>query len=321
MPVAGNWRYNDLCTWTCNRGYCPDVSSSNTGCVSGTGSGNYAGLYDFSCGRGFCSEPCVYLVNGTVDTNTTNPLIIRYAAPGMEQATYNPLCNFTCSHGYCPSPNTCVEEAVGNPNLTESLPPLPILDNYNPEASITYTASDFLRYDFEGDSGVSISVSYMSDPVELPTGIVCNDITPGTNGDFIGYVGETVEWLMLSIIEDPDIVASRDISSSGHYTYATLPDWQAQDNCSTHCRLQAEAPSQEWVPVGEGTYKGRAHSLHFKNTGKNFVYKAYPGSLIDVALTTAEKRFVPFIVLAAVITIEGGLLSVKTRAMARGDKT
>ncbi|KAH8658315.1 glycosyl hydrolase family 71-domain-containing protein [Xylariales sp. PMI_506] len=300
-PIAGNWRYNDLCTWTCSRGYCPDVCSSSQDCVSGTGDGNYAGLCDFSCGRGFCPDPCTCQTYGTADPGTVDPLITGYAAPGLDQATYDPLCNFTCSHGYCPSPNACVSSVVGDADLTESIPALPTLADYNPDTETTYNIGDFERYDFADDPDVSISILYTGSVAELPTDIVCDDVTPGTDGDFLGCVGETVEWLMLSLMDDPDAITSRGTSSS-NYSYAPLSDWQSEPDCDTHCRLQKQAPLNTWVPVGEGTYNGRNRSLHFMNTGSSLVYKAHPTSIAEASI---EKRFIH--VVAAAIALSVGV--------------
>lgn len=106
---------------------------------------------------------------------------------------------------------------------------------------------------------------------------------------------------MLTLMDDPDAITSRDTSSS-NFTFAALPGWQAQANCSTHCRLQAEAPMSTWVPVGEGTHNGQPRSLHFRNTGNSLAYKAHPGSLAD---TTVSKRQIELLGALVVLSLFG----------------
>jgi hypothetical protein len=162
-------RYNDLCTWTCSRGYCPeDVCSSNVGCVSGSGDGNYEGLCSFSCGRGFCPPPCNCTELGTPPALTADPTILGIGADGLDHATYDPLCNFTCTHGYCPWPNACELEITANPDLTASaLPPLPTLEDGGVPLSadvLTYSAGDFVTFESDGDGNVSLDVLFIDQP-------------------------------------------------------------------------------------------------------------------------------------------------------------
>lgn len=41
------------------------LPSTGTGCVSGTGSGDYSGLCTYVCARGFCPSPCTCTTTGT----------------------------------------------------------------------------------------------------------------------------------------------------------------------------------------------------------------------------------------------------------------
>lgn len=75
-----------------------------------------------------------------------------------------------------------------------------------------------------------------------------------------------------------DTYATRPAKRSLHtanYTFATHPDWKPSGNCSnSHCMLQAGAPTHKWTLVGNGSYKGAHHDLHFLHTGTNVAYQA-----------------------------------------------
>lgn len=64
-----------------------------------------------------------------------------------------------------------------------------------------------------------------------------------------------------------------------NHTFTPLPHYAPDESCSIHCQLQARALPNTWNPVGQGTIKGRTHSLHFMRTGRNVAFKALAGSL------------------------------------------
>ncbi|KAI1323374.1 glycosyl hydrolase family 71-domain-containing protein [Xylariaceae sp. FL0255] len=297
------WRYNDLCTWTCSRNYCPGVCSSNLGCVSGSGDGNYGGLCSFSCGRGFCPSPCTCAAMGSVPdlSDIFDPLITGHAAPGLDETTYDPLCNFACSHGYCPEPGACVAVYDGNLNITETdLPALPTLVDYDPVPNVTFSEGQFVWYSLS-QPDYFMGVMTGSQPVDLADidSSTCDVSTSGEYGSWLGCVGETLEWLLLSVFADPNSLTERDASdstkskSTRSWAYTPVSNWIAKSNCSTHCRLLAEAPVGTWVPVGEGHINGQVHSLHYQVTEKNnFAYRATRGHLDEAseAKSSVEKR-------------------------------
>lgn len=106
----------------------------------------------------------------------------------------------------------------------------------------------------------------------------------------------------MSMGQDTDAVGIAARDSSKH-TFTPLPHLASKDNCSMHCQLEARSNSAKtWTPVGEGTLHGRAHSLHFKHTGKSVVFKAVPGSIETANLEgRAETR-----ALGAAVAIEIG---------------
>jgi hypothetical protein len=71
-------------------------------CISGTGSGNYAGLCSFSCQYGYCpTEVCSCTAYGSqIPAPPTNGKS-GYPLPG-EGESYAGLCGYSCNHGYCP---------------------------------------------------------------------------------------------------------------------------------------------------------------------------------------------------------------------------
>ncbi|RDW89657.1 hypothetical protein BP6252_01689 [Coleophoma cylindrospora] len=293
--------FNDFCTWTCSRGHCDPLCeiTKTTGCASGSGDGNYAGLCDFACGRGYCPEPCTCLANGTVSEGATDTEITGYADEGMDPITYGPLCNFTCPRGYCPSPNACLSSFTGNTALT-ALPALPTIAEYEIPNSNTdnFTAGDFFQYESGDDLDIFTDVLYVGSSSALPSG-VCDDVSSGTDADALGCVGETVEWLMLSYLDDATEIAEATTRSVSKYTFNTNDEWTPQPNCSRECQLLANAPVNSWVHVGNGTHNGRLHNLHFMNTGNSLSYKATPVAL--EANTALEERIIPVLIIGAVL--------------------
>lgn len=191
-PIVDNWRYDDLCTWTCSRGYCPD--------------------------------PCVCATTGSIANPglTADPAITGYGAAGMDHTIYDQLCNFTCSHGYCPEPDACVESFTGNLTGFSDDIILPTLSSYivTPLEDITYKAGDFFRYQSEDDANISVDVSLLGEPGELPQA-TCDFVTLGDDGNALGCISESTEFLMLSLMEDDAALQNR---AESDYTFITHED-------------------------------------------------------------------------------------------------
>ena len=239
-------------------------------CVSGTGSGDYAQLCSFTCKYGFCPSPCncdsedVQITPPTVDTAITG-----YAAAGFDAPTYGPLCNWACSHGYCPA-SECLEEVTMNPD--ETVPETSVLGlaSYtSPDA--TYSDGDLFTYVSSDDSDYTLDVILIGGNSSIED-ITCDVIVAGEYGDGLGCIAEAAEFLIYSILDDAYALAKRDSISDYHFN--VHPDWQSASSCTTHCMLLAGAPLHSWTPVGNGTFKGVYHELHFLNTGKTIGYKA-----------------------------------------------
>lgn len=102
-------------------------------------------------------------------------------------------------------------------------------------------------------------------------------MTSGSDGATLGCVGELVEFLMLSILNDKYALSAskRDVEPRANYNFATHSQWKASGNCTTtHCMLLDGVPLHNWTSVGNGSYNGALHELHFLNTGKSQAYSA-----------------------------------------------
>lgn len=207
------------------------------------------GLCSFSCGRGYCPEPCVCATTGSVENPdlTGHPDITGYGAEGTDHAIYDQLCNFTCSHGYCPAPNACVESFIGNLTGFSDDIILPKLSSYivTPLEDVTHVAGDHFRYLSQDNPDLSVDVTLLGEPVELPQA-TCDVVSQGAEGNALGCIGESIEFLMFTLMEDPFALQSR---AEADYTFIPHADWEAQPNCSMHCRLQNEASLNNWTSV------------------------------------------------------------------------
>lgn len=252
-------------------------SSTGTGCIAGSGSGDYAAICEFTCAIGYCPDPCSCTATGTYDAGEEDTSVDGYANTGYDASTWTPLCNFACSHNFCPVDPCGWDESI-DPSVGGSIDALPTLDEYLENADAA--AGEFYRYQVPEDPNTSISILYNGDKIDVLDGNTCNDITTGDNGVFVGCVGDTAEWLFLSISQDSTAMTyARRATLDSTHTFVPLPHFAADADCSVHCQLGARANLNEWTPMGEGTMNGRAHSLHFMDTGKTIAFKAVTGSL------------------------------------------
>jgi hypothetical protein len=109
-------------------------------------------------------------------------------------------------------------------------------------------------------------------------------------------VGEVVEFLMLSILNDKyALSAKRDVEPRTNYEFVSHSHWKASGNCtSTHCMLAEGAPLHTWTSVGNGSYNGAPYELHFINTGKNHGYSVTRGLPSNRTMFThTERRGIP----------------------------
>lgn len=114
--------------------------------------------------------------------------------------------------------------------------------------------------------------------------LIIRAVAPGSDGGPVGCIGEAVEFLMQNILDDESAtVISRDLTSANRFVVHS--DWEPNPNCSMHCMLLAGAPLNSWTAVGNGTYNGIYHELHFLNTGNNLAYRSSRGSSVSNSST------------------------------------
>jgi hypothetical protein len=103
---------------------------------------------------------------------------------------------------------------------------------------------------------------------------------PGADGDTLGCVALGIAWLTYSVYlldGGPGVgTPARSLSSSKHH-FQVHSLWEPVGNCTTSCMLLGHAPQHVWTPVGNGTYNGIQHELHFMHTDKFTAHRAFPG--------------------------------------------
>ncbi|KAH6718401.1 hypothetical protein BKA61DRAFT_653772 [Leptodontidium sp. MPI-SDFR-AT-0119] len=83
---------------------------------------------------------------------------------------------------------------------------------------------------------------------------------------------------------------TRSLESSNHH-YQLHSDWEPIENCTTQCLLLKNTPEHTWTPVGNGTYRGIYHELHFKHSGNFTVHRAYQGvNSGEISLSPRQYR-------------------------------
>ncbi|KAM0145765.1 hypothetical protein ACHAPG_011470 [Botrytis cinerea] len=279
VPIAGIMAYDDLCTFTCSRGHCPDVCTSNLACTSGSGEGNIGGLCRYSCGYNFCPEPCSCLTYGTEVSPPSEILgVVGYGTLGVDSATYDTICNFTCTHGYCPA-GAC---SYDDTNIVGSLT-FPSVNDLEPfQSSILYNTGDSILFDTPDESDLFLNLDLIGTPVvwdDIDCSSISSESAFGDDGDTLGCINAGVSFLFYSAFESDssDQISTARRSLSSKFSFQTHSEWQPVDNCTTHCMLRANALSDTWTSVGNGTYRGIYHELHFIHNDNVFGHKAVQG--------------------------------------------
>ena len=87
--------------------------SPNTGCIAGTGKGDYKDLCEFSCRYNYCPEPfCTCTATAKI---IPEPIQTPTAVCPVDRldSSFIGLCDFACKHGHCPS-NYCTTKTKTN---------------------------------------------------------------------------------------------------------------------------------------------------------------------------------------------------------------
>lgn len=203
-------------------------------------------------------------------------------APGLDSATFDPLCNFGCARGFCPD-DVC-EEMI---DFTATTPDLPTMTQLTPfeTPSVSYNAGEYFEYQNPLDIEFNLAL-YLVGATTTWDDIDCGvEAAEGPDGDTLGCIAVTAAWLVYSIYlyegyTSDGVLASTtttrsQTSSRAHFQVHS--EWQPDDNCTTHCLLLARAPFDTWIPIGNGTYNGVFHELHFMHNEKMFGHRAFQG--------------------------------------------
>ncbi|KIM99865.1 hypothetical protein OIDMADRAFT_55762 [Oidiodendron maius Zn] len=300
--------------------YAATINSTAPVCIGGSGPDNYADVCNFACSNGFCPSPCSCTSTGTGNSPTpADASITGSAAPGLDSTTFDPLCNFACARGFCPD-GVC-DESVDFTSTTPDLPAMTILTPFE-TTPVSYSAGDYFEYENPSDPEFNLAL-YLIGAETTWDDIDCGvDAAEGPDGDTLGCIAVTVAWLVYSIylyegFTSDGVLASSTTTrsqTSSHAHFQVHSEWQPEDNCTTHCLLLARAPFDTWIPIGNGTYNGIFHELHFIHNEKMFGHRAFQGSSSGDLLATgtlAPRRISYKYGKPLVITRYGGHLTYK----------
>lgn len=137
---------------------------------------------------------------------------------------------------------------------------------------------------------------FFHDPILLITNYYISLVVSGDNGAMLGCVGEVVEFLMLSILNDKyTLSVAKGAEPRTNYGCITHSHWMAPGNCTTtYCMLADGVPLHTWTSVGNGSYNGAAYEFHFINTGKIHGYSATRGLPSNSTMVShLERRGIP----------------------------
>lgn len=95
----------------------------------------------------------------------------------------------------------------------------------------------------------------------------------------------------MSVLNDNYALAKRDGQARTNYDFVPHLHWEPSGNCTTtYCMLAKDAPLHIWTSVGNGSYNGVPHEVHFINTGTNHGYSVTRGLHSN---STIEQRGIP----------------------------
>ena len=143
-----------------------------------------------------------------------------------------------------------------------------------------YAAGDTLQTVSEATgSAFSVDLTLVGSAVSWDSNLC--EVDGGTAVASAYCIGESAELMIywINMLGGPvQTTFRREIPAfDTHFQYHS--DWlqPTNDTCLTaHCKLLATAPMHTWTPVGNGTYKGRFHDLHFLHTGQMIGHRVSP---------------------------------------------
>jgi len=153
-----------------------------------------------------------------------------------------------------------------------------------------YAAGDTLQTvsDAAG-SALAVDLTLVGGAVSWPSNL-CN-VNGETAAPSTYCIGETAEFMIyvINMLGGPVQTTFRRELPASDIQFQYHPRWLQPNNrtCSTtHCKLLAGALSHTWTPVGNGTYKGRFHELHFLHNGRMIGHRLSPTAFPSIDLST-----------------------------------
>lgn len=195
---------------------------------------------------------------------------MNYSVVGFQQGRLDATCTTATMPDFTIPADVSINLDVVS--LAEALPtftalPLPTGPSRYVAGETLQTVGDPPNQDF------TVDITLVGSPVEWDPNFCGSE-----GGSYC--IGETVEFMVLAVDQLGGPVQTtfrRDIPASDfHFQHHSqwLPPTESSKNssnntCSTpRCMLLAGTPTHTWTSVGNGTYKGRSHELHFLHTEK-----------------------------------------------------
>jgi hypothetical protein len=161
------------------------------------------------------------------------------------------------------------------PNTEFSMPNT----TYLPAFDLQYVVGDILLFDTADAPNIFLGVVIDGPIVQWGDFNCSTNSAFGIDGDTLGCVAIASSWLAYSVYLDggPETTTPARSLPSSDYHFQAHSDWQPVENCTMTCMLLNGAPQHNWTSVGNGTYHGVFHELHFKHTDTFIGYRAAQG--------------------------------------------
>lgn len=157
---------------------------------------------------------------------------------------------------------TCEFEIAANTGF--SLPNTTYLPSWNDE----YVEGDVLLFDTADSSNQFLGIVLNGPIIQWGDFNCVTNSASGIDGDTLGCIAIASSWLAYSVYLNggPSTTTPARSLTSSNYQFQAHSEWQPVGNCTMTCMLLHGAPQHNWTSVGNGTYHGVFHELHFKHT-------------------------------------------------------
>ena len=185
---------------------------------------------------------------------------------------------------------------VGGPDSGFSFPPDTFLPGFE---SPIYGLGDELLFDTPIPSEINLKLTLVGGQIQWQDSDCATPSANGADGDTLGCIAKGVAWMTYSVYlldgGQGAVTPARRSPSSNHHLQVHS-DWEPLENCTTKCMLLEHTPQHTWTPVGNGTYNGIYHELHFMHTDNFMAHRAVQGVFepVDDNATLAARAWVQY---------------------------